>query len=399
LAKSERQTWIVLALLVAGIALTVIVGIYQYVRANSAPLHPDLQAIRSAENSDPLPKWAAAAKRGRQIARESLATQNLPGLSIAVGAGGEIAWAEGFGWANLETREPVDPDTRFRIGHASVPLTSVGAAHLIEQGRLRLDADIQDYVPAFPRKTFPVTLRQLMGNVAGVRHYRDTEWGDKPTVHCNRASEGLPSFSNDPLLFEPETNYQYSTYGWVLVSAAIEAAAKEPFFDFMRIKVFEPLGMRHTSADSAAMAPVPGRATSYFRGNFGNAITTAVDYSCFAGGGGFLSTPSDLVTFGLAMMAGSFLQPETVHKLQARQILTSGKETDYGLGWMLDTANIGGDRVRFAGHASQTLEGASTQFWMFADRGLVVAISSNMSFAGLRDVALKIAQAFAEPMK
>jgi CubicO group peptidase (beta-lactamase class C family) len=121
-----------------------------------------------------------------------------------------------------------------------------------------------------------------------------------------------------------------------------------------------------------------------------------VDYSCFAGGGAFLSTPSDLARFGVAMMSGSFLRPDTVRTLQRRQQLASGKETDYGLGWMLETIDLGGKQTQVVGHASRTIEGASTSFLTFPDRGLVVAVTSNMSFADMRSIALAVAQEFAK---
>ena len=192
---------------------------------------------------------------GRQIARAELIEQNLPGLSVAVGVDGDIVWAEGFGWADIEKRVPVAPARGSGSGTCPRRSRRPRSACCVEKGRLHLDDEIQTYVPAFPRKQWPVTLRQLMGHVAGVRHYRDTEWGDKPSVHCERASEGLQSFANDPLLFEPETQYRYSTYGWVLVSAAVEAAANEPFFTFMRTQIFEPLGMADTTSDSATASP------------------------------------------------------------------------------------------------------------------------------------------------
>ena len=82
--------------------------------------------------------------------------------------------------------------------------------------------------------------------------------------------------------------------------------------------------------------------------------------------------------------------------LQTRQQLTSGEETDYGLGWMLDTVELAGERTRLASHASRTIEGASTSFLTFPERGLVVAVTSNISFADTRSIALDIAQAFAK---
>ena len=145
---------------------------------------------------------------------------------MAVGVAGDIVWAEGFGWADLGSQIPVAPGTSFRIGHVSKALTSAAVGLLLENGRLHLDDVIQMHVPAFPKKQWPVTLRQLMGHVAGVRHY-EGEGDYMPSAHCKRASEGLQPFADDPLRFEPESQYSYSTFGWILVSAAVEAAANE----------------------------------------------------------------------------------------------------------------------------------------------------------------------------
>ena len=214
-------------------------------------------------------------------------------------------------------------------------------------------------------------------------------------MHCERADEGIATFASDPLQFEPETKYQYSTYGWVLVSAAIEHVAGVPFTEFMRTQVFAPLGMSSTTAD-APKTPLADRATSYFVDNFGQQVTTGVDYSCFAGGGAFLSTPSDLVRFGLATMGGRFLKRDTVTKLQTRQTLRNGQNTQYGLGWMLEDIQLNktAEPELLASHASRTIEGASTSFLTFPGRGLVVAVSANVSFADMRTLALAIAQAF-----
>jgi CubicO group peptidase (beta-lactamase class C family) len=209
----------------------------------------------------------------------------------------------------------------------------------------------------------------------------------------------LQSFADDPLRFEPTTQYRYSTFGWILVSAAVEAAADEPFFAFMRKQIFEPLGMKDTMPDSED--PIPNRATLYyprFSGDtrYGPELATTVDYSCFAGAGAFLSTPSDLVRFGTAMNSGKLLQPATVENFQTPQVLASGEETEYGLGWMLGTVPLAGEPTRLASHASRTLLGGSTSFMTFPERGIVVAVTSNTSFADTRSIALNIAQAFAE---
>jgi serine beta-lactamase-like protein LACTB len=395
MSKSRTQTWLERIGLAVGAVFAVGLWIYSFL--NATPLHPNPREVSSITHVTSQ-EWANAVEQGRQHARASLVEQNLPGLSVAVGAGGDIVWAEGFGWSDLEKRIPVAPNMRFRIGHASIALTSAAVGLLLEKRRLRLDDEIQTYVPAFPRKHWPVTLRQLMGHVAGVRHY-ENERDYMPSARCERASEGLPRFANDPLRFEPETRYGYSTFGWILVSAAVEAAADEPFFTFMRRQIFEPLSMDDTEPDSAN-DPISNRVTFYYPRlsgdpSSGPAPASTVDYSCFAGAGAFLSTPSDLVRFGMAVNSGKLLKPATVTLLQTPQLLASGEETEYGLGWMLDTVPLAGEPARLASHASRTLLGGSTSFLTLPERGIVVAVTSNISFASTRSIALKIAEAFA----
>jgi CubicO group peptidase (beta-lactamase class C family) len=377
-------------------------GIYTFVMAVSTKLHPNPNEVPSVALATTSPKWAAAVDQGRQLARAGLVRQNLPGLSVAVGVGGDIVWAEGFGWADMERHLPVAPGMRFRIGHASKSLTSAAVGLLLERGKLHLEDEIQTYVPEFPRKQWPVTLRQLMGHVAGVMHY-DSEEDSMPTAHCDRAIEGLKKFADHPLRFEPDSQYGYSTFGWVLVSAAVEAAAKERLSTFMTAQVFKPLGMTATTFESLSRTaePMADRVTFYqrrFTGDGGEGVVpaTAVDYSCFAGAAAILSTPSDLVRFGMAINGGKLLQRDTVRKLQTPQLLTSGKETEYGLGWMVEEVTLAGEPTRMVHHASRSLKGGTTSFMTFPARGMVVAVTANIANAITRDIALAIAQAFAD---
>ena len=396
--KSTRiQTWLAVIVGAIGLLITAIAGLFVYNSATAKPLHPTAQDVPSVTQSAPLPAWAGAVEQGRQIVRAGLTGQNLPGLSVAVGVGGDIVWAEGFGWADLENRVKVAPDMRFRIGTASKALTSAAVGLLLEQGRLKLDDRIQTYVPAFPEKPWPVTLRQVMGHLAGVR----TDSGDEGPLfseHCERAADALPFFSEQSLLFEPGTQYRYSSYGWILVSAAVEAAAEEPFFRFMRRQIFEPLGMDDTRADSATEA-IADRVTFYFPRfaadpRYGPDVNRPIDLSCYAGAGAFLSTPSDLVRFAMAIHGGTLLQPATVQLLQTSQRLPSGQETGYGLGWDVETVALAGQHARVVGHDGETLGGMVASLWTFPEHGIVVAVTSNISYADTFALASNIAQAF-----
>jgi serine beta-lactamase-like protein LACTB, mitochondrial len=396
-SKSRIQTAVTVIVVSVGVILAAILGLYGYVIATMTPLHPNAQDVPSVTRAAPVPKWADAAEQGRRIVRASLIEQNLPGLSVAVGAGGDIVWAEGFGWADLENHVAVAPDTRFRIGTASTALTSAAVGLLLEKNRVSLDEKIQTYVPEFPEKQWPVTLRQLMGHMAGIRSDGGDE-GPLFSVRCERPVDALPYFKDRSLLFEPGTKYRYSRYGWILMSAAVEAAAKEPFLSFMRSQIFEPLGMDRTGADSAA-EPIPDRATFYFPRfaadpRYGPDPMRPLDYSCYAGSSAFLSTPSDLVRFAMAISGGKLLQPATVKLLQTSQRLPSGQETGYGLGWDLETVTLAGKRTRAVGHDGDSLGGMVASLTTFPEHQIVVAVTSNISYADTFGLAVKIAQAF-----
>lgn len=393
---NRPQTWLVLIALAVGCLIAFIAGLHLYVTATAVPLHPSTTEVPSVTRTPPARRWADAVERGRAVMRTAVVERNLPGVSVAVGGGGEIVWAEGFGFADLEDRAPVTPDTRFRLGTASTVLTSAAAGLLIEKGALTLDEPIQAYVPEFPRKPWPVTLRQLMGHTAGLT----SDGGDEGPLYgstCERPVEAFAAFAGDDLRFEPGTGYRVSNFGWIVVSAAVEAAAGEPFLTVMQKQVFEPLGMHATGADTD---PPVDRATSYFPRyaadtRYGPDPMRDLSLSCYAGASVFVSTPSDLVRFAMALGTGTFLKPATVQVLQTSQRLPSGQDTGYGLGWDLETVELAGTPTPAVGHDGQLLGGPAVALLTFRERRLVVAVISNTSYADPEAIALAIAQAFA----
>ena len=394
----NKKTWLLLLAVPPFLIGLFVVGLFLYVNATARPLHPDAAGVQSVTESSPSARWSAAVEPARQAVRAALIQQNLPGLSVAVGSGGEIVWAEGFGWADLEKRVPVAPGMRFRTGAVSIPLTSAAVGLLLQKERLHLDTEIQTYVPAFPDKQWPITLRQLMGHVAGVRE----DGGDEEPLfsqRCEQTGDALPRFADRPLQFEPLSRFDFSTLGWILVSAAVEKAAEEPFFTFMRSQIFKPLGMTDTTTDSVS-EPVADRVTFYFPRfgadpRYGPDLMREGDYACFAGAGAFLSTPSDQVRFGMAFNSGKLVQPATVKLLQAPQRLASGEETGYGLGWDVESVSLAGQPATMVGHDGEFFMGGSSALLTFPDRGLVIAVTTNTSFADVHAIGVRIAEAFA----
>jgi CubicO group peptidase (beta-lactamase class C family) len=366
--------------------------------ASTMSVHPDPAAVPSTPGGH-VEQYSAAVEKGRRLARAMVLDGNLPGLSVAVGVDGDIVWTEGVGWADLAKGVPVTPETRFRIGTASTVLTSAAVGLLIEQGRLELDEHIQTYVPEFPKKEWPVTLRHVLGHTAGIR----SDGGDESPLfsqRCERPADGLQFFADRELLFESGMQYRYSNYGWIVASAAVEAVAGEPFLTFMQERIFKPMGMDDTRAESAT-EEIPNRATFYFPRfeadpRYGQHLMRPLNLSCYAGSMVFLSTPSDLVRFGMAINSGTLLQASTVHLLQTSQRLTSGEETGYGLGWDLEAVTMAGKQTEVVGHDGKSLGGRVASLMTFRDREIVVAVVSNISYADTFSLATAIAEAFAD---
>jgi len=363
-----------------------------------SPVHTNPAGVPSATAGAPDNRYAAAIEDSRRAVRDLLVGENLPGLSIAVARDDEIVWAEGFGWADIDRHTPVTPDTRFRLGSVSKTLTAAGAALLHDQGRLDLDAPVQRYVPSYPQKQWTVTTRHLLGDVAGVHRIRGDNNDLLPGRHCTNLQEALSIVASEPLLFRPGTRYRFAFYGWLLVTAAVEGAAMQPFATFMAREVFVPLGMTRTALEGAAEL----RDTTSFYGPrvmlntaLGLNAATGADYSCYFGAGAFLSTPSDLVRLGSAMIEPGLLRAETLATFTSPLRLESGESTGFALGWRVEEAALAGVSRRILIHRATPVGGTVT-LMLVPDLRLVVAAVSNASHAkGVAPLGLTVAAAFA----
>ncbi len=334
-----------------------------------------------------LPGWSgspacceALVAELRGLLRDSMARAGIPGAQVAVMRDGRLVWSEGIGFADLEQGVGVSTGTRFRAGSVSKSLTSAAIGLLVEQGRLDLDAEVQRYVPGFPRKRWPVTVRQLAGHLAGIRHYRGDEFASRTRYADVRS--GLAVFQDDSLLAEPGTRYLYSSYGWNLLSAVVEAAAGRPFLELMSEDVFRPLGLTRTGADHADSL-VAGRARWYTVADSGGSILNApyVDNSLKWAGGGFLSTAEDLAAFGDAMASGRLIRRQTAETLWAAMRLRDGRATNYGVGWVVRSDPAG---RRWVGHSGGSMGGtAYLVVYPEARLSLALLVNSDQPLVGL----------------
>lgn len=360
---------------------------------------------RTAEGA-PSGPVARAADRIEQLRREI----GYPAVSVAVAVNGVVVWQEARGWASLERKAPATIDTPFAIGSVSKTLTAAVAMKLAERGALDLDADIRKYLPSFPQKEHAITVRQLLSHQAGIRHYNFalspptfSEFG--ATEQYDRVVDSLTVFANDPLLFKPDTNFAYSSYGFNLLSAVMEAAAGKPFLDLMQAELFAPLQLVGAGPDDK-LRPVRGRASDYQNILRDGAVLPApfTNSSGKWAGGGFRATPTDLARFGAALLRGDVVGQEMLQVMFTPRKLANGKVNpqDYALGVRVDqiTDEAFPGKTWRAVHHGGVAVGSQAMFVMMPDQNVVVALSMNATTqppaTGMFDAATDIAVLFAE---
>ena len=323
--------------------------------------------------------------RERLIAtRKRLVT---PALSLAVSIDGELIWAEAHGFADLANQRLVKLTTRFPIGSISKTITAVAATQLAEQGALDLDKDIHAYVPLYPEQKYPVTMRQLLSHQAGIRHYNMamipptfSEMG--LNKQFDTVNDSLSIFENDELLFEPDTDFSYSSYGYTLASAVIEGASGEDFLTHLQNALFDPLKMNQTQANYSDR-PVADRVFGYISRFSSTKVLPEPETNASNkwAGGGLLSTPTDLVIFGGALLKGELLQSETMEIMFTPRKLSSGEinPQHYGLGWRIGGMYHprGTDNISTMINHGGTSMGSISVLVLMPDSGLVLAMTAN----------------------
>lgn len=320
-----------------------------------------------------------------------MASTHVPGLSVAVVENGEYEWASGFGFADLENNSPASEHTLFRLASISKSLTATGAMQLWERGQLDLDAPIQKYCPAFPQKPWPITTRQVMGHLGGIRHYK-TGSQDNPeignTKHFdNPIQAGIDFVKNDALVAEPGKQFHYSTQGYTVVGCVMEGASGAKYVDFMLRNVIVPAGMEHTQPDDR-FAIIPYR-TRFYQKTESGAVLNAdfLDSSYKVPGGGWLSSAEDMAHFEVAILNDKLIKRATRDLMWTPLKPSDGSKNTYALGWHNDEQN----GVAFVAHTGGQ-EGTSTAFLIAPSERAGVVVLTNMEGIGPGDLTKEILQ-------
>ena len=284
------------------------------------------------------PEYRAAADEMRDLLLAHRAAIHAPALSAAVVVDGQLVWSAAVGWADLAAEKNATPDTIFRIGSTSKAVTGTLFARLVDAGLVELDTPISEYVDDLPNPAWAdLTPRQLASHTAGIPSYEAN--GDFVGLyrslslrdHHEDVAEGLAYFDGSPLMFEPGTDFEYSSFGINLLSVVLQEAGGAPFQKLMQQWVTQPLGIETLVPDE----PMPERATSYLLNDTVVRPWWQADLSHKLAGGGFMAKPSDLAVLGAAWLDDDFILAETRERFWTPQRLTDGtvNKQGYAISW------------------------------------------------------------------
>jgi CubicO group peptidase (beta-lactamase class C family) len=252
------------------------------------------------------------------------AESGSPGVSAAVMVNGQVVFSGGVGVADIESQEPQTGSTVHSIGSLSKTQAVVAVMQLVERGKVRLDAQIQEYAPWVPRKPQPITVRQILTHTSGVRHYKQNDFGPdglNAYKHYDKFEESTRFWRDDPLLFDPGTHWAYSSYAVDLMQAVVESASGQSYESYMSQHVWIPANMVNTQLDLPSRI-IRHRGHGYvWNANLGrmeNAPNEDVSYKY--AGGGVLCSDEDLIRFGHALNSGILLRSETLAEMYRLQL-------------------------------------------------------------------------------
>ncbi len=328
----------------------------------------------------PAPQAAADPYAGRlrefeAFVAEGLKRDRIPGMTVGFSQG-DYAWVKGFGFADLENKVPASPESAYRLASVTKSMTGEAVVQLAERGKIDLDAEIQAYVPDYPKQKWPVTVRNLLTHTGGGQ----TGSGLGPEQVSTK--EVVARIAKYPIQYEPGTRYDYQTSGYNLLGAAVENVSKQSLEAYMRENLFAPAGMKDTRMDDVRSL-IPNRVRGYDLADGEVKNAPFVNVSSRFGGGGLTGTVPDLLRWARAAFAGKLLSPKWVETMLEPFTSKSGRytglgdgDTFYALGWMVQPVN---GQVMLRAEGSQ--RGTDTVLYYFPEKRLAVAAASNLELA------------------
>lgn len=314
--------------------------------------------------------------------KSAMQRQHLPGLSIVVIKDQKIVKAQGYGLANIELNVPATPETVYKIGSVSKQFIATGIMLLVQDGKIKLDDSISQYLEGTPESWKPITIRHLLTHTSGI--VREAPGFDPLKIQSD--ADVIKTAYPLPLRFTPGEKYEYCNVGYFSLAEIIRKVSGKSWGDYLGERVFKPLGMNATRPTDMRDL-VPNRANGYVwrEGKFQNASI----YFALRPSGAFLSTVMDLAKWEDALAKEKVLRRSVLDQMWAPVKLNDGKTENYGFGWALD--DVRGHKL--VGHGG-SLPGFRAQYARFVDDKLTVVVLTNGDNANAFSIARGVANLF-----
>jgi len=319
--------------------------------------------------------------------RSEMQAQHIPGLSLLIARKGEIVRAEGYGLSNVELQAPVKPETVFQSGSMGKQFTATAVMMLVEEGKLKLDDPITNYIKGAPDSWKQVTIRELLSHTAGFTDYPKSFdfQKDYDEAHLVQVIESIP------LAFPPGTKWSYANLGYATLGILIHKVTGEFYGDFLQERIFRPLGMRSTRIISEADI-IPNRAAGYrlVKGELKNQEWVAPHTNTSADGSLYFSI-LDLAKWDAALYTEKLLKRSSLEQMWTVAKLKNGQPNPghYGFGWEIETKN---NHLLYS-HGG-AWQGFETHISRYVNDQLTVVVLTNLADCDPEKIADHVAQMY-----
>ena len=264
------------------------------------------------------------------VVQKAIDGKVIPGAGVVVVRDGKVVFTKGYGLRDVDAAEPVTVHTAFQIASVTKQFTAAGIMLLVEKGKIKLDDTVGKYVPEVPAKWSGVTIRQLLNQVSGIPNYNAGDRLDGNKVYTK--AEIINIMREVPVTSEAGTRWEYSNTNYFLLGMVIEKASGKTYADYMRGKVFKPLGMDETFVNAKGVA-VQYAAAGYSPSQGKWQRTEIGDPGLPYAAGAIVSTPVDMGKWAVAVTEGKLLKKASWDAAFASGKAADGKPTNYGFGW------------------------------------------------------------------
>lgn len=322
-----------------------------------------------------------------ELLQKAITTGQYAGITAAIAVDGQTRWIDSAGHCDEERTSPCNDDTVYRIASITKTMTAVAVLQLAERGALQLDEPIATYLPDYPKPAATqITARMLLHHTSGIPAYasaKETETQEQ----FNSLQEAYQVFQDRELLFTPGTAYAYTSYGYVVLGAVIEAAAEQTYGEYLQEHIWDIADMTQTGIEEFG-TNYPAYSAFFIRNRKGKIKSATVNnLSNRLPAGGVYATVGDLLKFGQALMDGRLINQESLALMQQAPEVDRGQNNPYGMG-----AFLYGDNPQFGpvlGHSAEQT-GVSGQLMLMPDKRIAIVVLSNTARAWKDAVQLSV---------